>query len=703
MSVKGYSRVFWCGLVIMFLLALLPRLVYPVSRPMQWYKRSVRFWDALLTGDLAGTYQRSHPGVTTMWVAGLGLRVYAAVHGWSSKELLDPLVVTSGIKYYPVEAGVAALSIVISLCVCLACVLLSRLLGWRAGIVGGCLLALDPFYVAYSKVLHVDALVATLMLVSALFLICYLQERRGLHLFLSGVFAGLAFLTKSTSGFLAPYAVLAVVYYRLMDKRHTAVGSSKMRGWGRWLWEVARDCFCTLGLWGLVAACVFVLLWPAMWVMPGEALFQIAERTLFHAETAHRNPKFFAGQVILGDVGPFFYPATIAWKTTLVTLPALCAAVLFLLWRAKRGSGVTPPGSGSADKPVWWMLVYACGFTGAMTLAARKELRYLLPTFPALDVLAAWGLVQVASAIGGWERVRKLTWVPSAIVVMALVAQAGTVLRHHPYYGTHHNLLLGGSRVAQHMLPLGDQGEGLDLAARFINGYPGAEWMTAGVQPRFVSLFERYFVGYTYPIGQSDADYWLFTVNLNQREHHIEHWGEYWEACQQMEPLRSVSFDGVPYAWIYRAYPHEPEGFPIEQRLGVQLGDHIRLLGYRLSESGLSAGDTLTVTLFWQSDGRLAEDDHVFVHLLDTEGLLVAQHDGVPVRGERPTWSWRDTEVLQDEHVLITDVSLPGGTYALSVGMYDFMTGVRLPAVRPTSERVSEDRVLLGNVRVTLP
>ena len=109
------------------------------------------------------------------------------------------------------------------------------------------------------------------------------------------------------------------------------------------------------------------------------------------------------------------------------------------------------------------------------------------------------------------------------------------------------------------------------------------------------------------------------------------------------------------------------------------------------------------MTLFWQSDSRLSEDYHTFVHLLDAEGRLVAQHDGVPVYGERPTWSWWDAEVIQDEHVLVTDSDLPTGTYTLFTGMYDFPTGIRLPAVGPTGERLPEDSVLLQDVRVILP
>ena len=683
---------FWAGLVFVFLLALIPRSIEPVSRPMQWYDRSVRFWDALLAGDLNGTYQQYHPGVTTMWIAGLGLRTYAATHGWSGNELSHPPLTPEGVRDYPIEAGVAALSLAIAICISLAYVLLARLINWPVAFSGGCLLALDPFYIAQSKVLHVDALLASLMLVSMLFLIGHLQQRKRSYLVLSGVFAGLAFLTKSPSGLLLPYALSALLLFsfsRPWTARNHVPGDPKIPQWCQRL----RSTSCTLVAWGVIAGLVFVLLWPAMWRAPLKVLSEVVQAALFRVETPHK-ANFFAGHVIDNDPGLLYYAATLAWKTTLITLPAICVAIYSLLWQRKRGED---------NRPVWWMLIYAGGFFLAMTLAAKKGLRYLLPTFLALDVLAAWGLVQVAKAIGQWGWWRRLVWVPAAIVVSALVVQASTVLKHHPYYGTHHNLLMGGSRVAQHILPMSDQGEGLDLAARFLNSYPGAERMTAGLQQQGFQQFRRNFVGHTQHIAHSDTDFWVFAINSNQREYNIDLWGKTWETCQQTEPLWSISFDGVPYVWIYRAYPHDPEAFAIEHRLDVHLGDHIRLLGYRLNSSDLSAGDPLTVTLFWQSDGRLTEDYHVFVHLLNTEGLLVAQHDGVPVQGEQATWNWRDGEVLQDDHTLVTGVDLPGGAYVLSVGMYDFLTSARLPALSPAGERLLEDCVFLEDIQVTLP
>lgn len=91
------------------------------------------------------------------------------------------------------------------------------------------------------------------------------------------------------------------------------------------------------------------------------------------------------------------------------------------------------------------------------------------------------------------------------------------------------------------------------------------------------------------------------------------------------------------------------------------------------------------------------------MHLLDAEGQLVVQHDSPPGQGERPTWCWRDAEIIQDEHPLVVSGSLPEGVYVISVGMYDWLTGDRLPVVNAAGERLPNDSIPLENDRITLP
>jgi hypothetical protein len=675
---------------LIFWLAFLPRAIYPVFWPMQWYNRAVHFGDALLSQNWAGTYQRYHPGVTTMWLSGIALKLFAWQRGLSSDQVLGLAPTQPGTMNDAATAGVLPLALVIALCIALAYVLLNRITTRKIALAGACLLALDPFHITYSKALHVDALLATFMLVSVLFLLNHVYRARRLDLVMSGVFAGLAFLSKSPSLFLVPYTALAVGVYRLTECRTEA--RTRNQAWAHWFWSCClRDWIRALLIWSGIAALVFVVLWPAMWVEPLDAMVKMARRIVFHVETAHRNPVFFNGQATLGDPGLPFYLATIALKTTWVTLPMAGVAIVLALFRFRqsRHSRIT-----------CWFVVYAVCFTMQMGLSARKELAYLLPVFPGLDIVAAVGLIQSAQAVGRLRWWRHRPWPPVAFVALALTLQACTVLSHHPYYGTHHNILLGGSKTAQRILPLQDQGEGLDLAAQYLNTLPRAQRARAWLHQRSAAIFRRNFVGLTNTASDPQADYRVYYVNQVMRRLGDEEWGEMWNADRQTAPLWSVAFDGVPYVWVYGAPPEEPAAGGPEYKAHYQFGEHIQLEQFRLSDETLSPGDALTLVLIWRSDGNVEVSYQVFCHIMSEDGELVAQQDGIPLNGVRPTPSWRAGEMIEDSYDILLDRNLAPGEYELTIGMYDAETMERLPAYTMAGEHLIEDRIALGALRV---
>jgi hypothetical protein len=65
------------------------------------------------------------------------------------------------------------------------------------------------------------------------------------------------------------------------------------------------------------------------------------------------------------------------------------------------------------------------------------------------------------------------------------------------------------------------------------------------------------------------------------------------------------------------------------------------------------------------------------VHLLDAEGQVLAQHDGVPAVGFRPTSGWAAGEVVLDSHWLVAPGAGAFDGARLSVGLYDPATGQR--------------------------
>jgi hypothetical protein len=102
------------------------------------------------------------------------------------------------------------------------------------------------------------------------------------------------------------------------------------------------------------------------------------------------------------------------------------------------------------------------------------------------------------------------------------------------------------------------------------------------------------------------------------------------------------------------------------------LGGTVALAGYQETISG----GKLRLSLYWQPLAHMPGDLHVFAHLLDGHNQVVAQHDGVPGQGQRPTRAWSPGEYVEDVH----EVTVPptGGPWQVEVGMYDPATGQRL-------------------------
>jgi hypothetical protein len=84
------------------------------------------------------------------------------------------------------------------------------------------------------------------------------------------------------------------------------------------------------------------------------------------------------------------------------------------------------------------------------------------------------------------------------------------------------------------------------------------------------------------------------------------------------------------------------------------------------------------LTLYWQALGPVDRDYTVFAHVRNKAGEVVAQRDGPPAGGVYPTSLWEPGEIIEDELVVPLE-GLPAGEYDLVAGMYDFVTGVRLP------------------------
>jgi hypothetical protein len=131
----------------------------------------------------------------------------------------------------------------------------------------------------------------------------------------------------------------------------------------------------------------------------------------------------------------------------------------------------------------------------------------------------------------------------------------------------------------------------------------------------------------------------------------------------------------------------------LAQPVGATFGNQIDLLGFEAVDKLSSGTEFLEVTLYWEARQPPTDDYIVFVHLVDANGELVANHDGPPMDRRYPTGAWLPGEVVPDVHRLALDPGIPAGMYRLQVGMYRWPSLERLP-VWDTQGAEQTDRVI---------
>jgi hypothetical protein len=505
-----------------FVLAVAPRLLardqFITSDEDQWMSRSGGFAYALTTGELRRTYQNGHPGVTTMWLGVLSMGVERAFE-FADRVHRQRLVATvPGFWDALIQARIGP-AVATALSAALIGLLAARIWGGAVGFLAGAISALDPWAIGLQQLLHTDGLLTGFMGIAALSAIVYWWHGDGRHyVLLGGVAAGLALLSKTPALFLGPYVLaVAVIAWRAR-------------------WMAGREAFLGLIVFGVSALVTFVALWPAIWLAPVEMLGRMLDFLRDTGGEVDEVGSFFFGQA-LGDPGPLYYPVALAFRLS----PAIMLGLLGLVfgWR-----------SVSYRSALGLVALFIAGFAVMMIISPKKFDRYLLPIEPMLAVLAAVGTMAAGRALLKW----RAALVSSAVVIGLQILAIVSV---YPYYLAYYNPIIGGGPAAARAVMVGN-GEGLDLAAEWLNARPGAaDLWVAG---HSFDIMQGMYVGSGEPLrdrAPSQADY----VLLYGRRIQMRHWGPSLEAyLGQLQPVHTVTINGIEYVQIYPGPKLEASG-----------------------------------------------------------------------------------------------------------------------------------------------
>lgn len=648
--------------LLVALVALLPRVLnlgiwVSGDESLWWFTRSDIFLKALRSGNFVATAQAPHPGVTTMWLGSAGILLRQA--------LFNSGLVTS--ESFPTILTMFRLpaAIVHTVGVLIGFWLLRRLVSPRIALVAALLWATDPFVIAFSRVLHVDALAATFSTLCLLAACCYWHHRGGIgFLFLSAICGALAILSKWPALAVTPIiAAIALV---------TSTRNPHPRWWLR---------FQPLLIWGVICAVASFLIWPVFWSSPVEAYRALHFAVFGLGDEPHELGNFFLGRL---DPAPglLFYPLAFIMRLTPWAMVGLI--LLPLAWRWDRRLAVS-------RRDLLILLGYSVAFMIAMSIFPKKFNRYLIPIFPAVDIMAAAGLVWGTTAVG--NAVQRLRWPtqfnlgrfigPGLLVAITLVAtlNAGNWYKYGIAY---FNPVFGGAKMGAHLFLVG-WGEGLDQAAAWLNQQPDITSVT--VESNLLAPLQFYLKpgaqAIQTPVLPPNAGYVVVYVRWIQGSDPPRPFDQFW---RHATPLHVVQIHGVDYAWIYQVPP------PVDEPRSVDFADSIHLRGVTQT-STFERGQPFSLKLAWEPRTRPSADNMLFAHLIGPDGVRYAQID-LPI----PTASWYPGRYESTDLPLSISPDAPPGRYQLMIGLYDPQTGERLPI----SNAKSADPAIDGPNALTL-
>jgi hypothetical protein len=232
-----------------------------VDEPLWFDGRIARYWKNIAEHNWKGTNISDKPGITIALASGPGLwfkstKEYKTIHFQGEVYNLKNNVESFYLAYR------LPLLIVITLLLPLFYFFLERLVGLESALFSYIFIATSPVLIGMSKIINPDSL---LWIFTPLSLISYLVFRKResfRYLIFSGIFLGLALLTKYVANILFVF-FLGLIFLEYLYNPRCAVVS---------FLEYLKQSLKNFAILVFSALSVFYILFPAVWIKPSKLL-----------------------------------------------------------------------------------------------------------------------------------------------------------------------------------------------------------------------------------------------------------------------------------------------------------------------------------------------------------------------------------------------------------------------------------------------
>lgn len=528
MNLRAWVQKNQKGILIIALLLVVagvPRLLdlglFLTADEKNWIGRSYEFIRAFKDFRFNDMLQTTHPGVTTTWLVGAAI---------TAKMLLSHIPFSFNNLVHFVKVAQLPIALVTTLTIPVIYCLAKRLLGFPIAIAASLLIALDPFLIGYSRVAHVDGLLAHLLFIAALGLLVYRQSHYDrCWLLFSAIVAGLAILTKIPAIFLLPFFWLVVITDQ--SQRSQLALLKRFKDFVMWV--------LTIGL-------LFVTLWPAiLWVPNPQGNVLVLKRDFVQASTTPHNT------VEDYTLNSAHYPLALLVRSTPVLLVGNILAFFLIAWQSITLIRKAKPATYNLQLTTYnLLLAYAFFFIVMMTIGAKKGDRYILPVWPALALMATIGYWQLVELIARYRSMspRKVF---TAIATLLILCTGYTVWHYHPYTLAYASPLFK-DNLSQEL----GWGEGLEQVAAWLNtNAPNS--VVASWYPEELGAYTTAQVAHINAHQQGKVQYVVLYRNMFGRspEHYANDFID--EYYKKREPIFTAHVVGKEFAWVYDKWVFE--------------------------------------------------------------------------------------------------------------------------------------------------
>ena len=251
-------------LIITFLLGILTLLLFynlgEYNQPTAdlWINRSYKFFYEVKTKNFDQTYIFYHPGVTLMWLVGPVVYYFPKYTNYLYNQTINPF--DARVFYEFNKLALIPVVTTIFGVIILNLYLIKKIFSKNIALIFLSLLISEPFLIGNIRSIHVDALQTFFIFTCFISLLYYTKISQYKYIIISGLFLGLALLTKVTSIIFIPFIGLI-----LLASNQTKYTLKKTL------------LLTTLNFTILIFSTIvmFYIVWPVMWTDPIQTLSNI--------------------------------------------------------------------------------------------------------------------------------------------------------------------------------------------------------------------------------------------------------------------------------------------------------------------------------------------------------------------------------------------------------------------------------------------